>query len=116
MLFAALHESVPGTSRPFVATHSFGRYWRHSGHSVKPCCPSERRECPEADLRRAKIPQRSKALTDPCRSIMLAPGLRAADAIWPTQTARVHHAARRRGGLAFHGARTAAGQVPDDWL
>jgi len=25
----------------FVAMHRFGRYWRHSGHAVKPCCPSE---------------------------------------------------------------------------
>jgi hypothetical protein len=25
--------SVHGTSRPFVVTHQFGRYWRHSGHA-----------------------------------------------------------------------------------
>jgi hypothetical protein len=31
-LFAALHESAIGTSRRFVVTHQFGRYWRHSGH------------------------------------------------------------------------------------
>src|SRR5262249_20514931 len=28
-IFAALQESVPGTSRRFVATHRLGRYWRH---------------------------------------------------------------------------------------
>jgi hypothetical protein len=36
--------AAAGPSRRFVATHRFGRYWRHSGHSVKPYCPSERRE------------------------------------------------------------------------
>jgi hypothetical protein len=34
LLFAAAHESANGTSRRFVVTHQFGRYWRHSGHSA----------------------------------------------------------------------------------
>jgi hypothetical protein len=28
--FAAVHESALGTSRRFVVTRKFGRYWRHS--------------------------------------------------------------------------------------
>ena len=45
----------------------------------------------------------------PRRSAILSSSLRAADAIWSTGTARIHHAARRGGGLAARVAGAAAG-------
>ena len=39
-----LLTSAYGTSRQFVATHSFGRNRRHSRHSAERCGPSVRRE------------------------------------------------------------------------
>jgi hypothetical protein len=68
--FAAMHESVVGTSRQFTNTDRFGCNRGHSGHAANPRGASVRRERPISDMRRTGFRSHFYAVSASCQRLV----------------------------------------------